>query len=87
MNNIYIETQGIKGGETQSKNVRYVLVELRHERDCITIDDFEGRGDTYRQRELQLIEIIQNGKVLFSGDKYELFEILDAKLKWKQKYE
>jgi len=74
--NILVQTQGVKGGNTKTSNVGYVLVELRHEQDRITIDDFEGQGTTYKRRELQKIEIIENGKVLFSGDKYELFTIL-----------
>ena len=74
--NITITTQGVKGGNTKTNKVGYALIELRHDQDRITIDDFEGQGDSYRQRELQRIEIIQNGKVLFSGSKYELFDIL-----------
>lgn len=79
MKNIWIETQGVKGGKTQTKEVGFVIACLRHEQDRITIDDFEGFGDNYKQRELQLIEIIENGKVLFSGSKYELFDILKGK--------
>jgi hypothetical protein len=79
MKNIWIETQGVKGGKTQSKEVGFLIACLRHEEDRITIDDFEGYGETYKQRELQHIEIIKNGKVLFSGDKYELFNILENK--------
>jgi len=78
MKNINITTQGVKGKETKSQNVGYLLCCLRHEQDRIIIDDFEGTGKDYRQRELQKIEIIQNGKVLFSGDKYELFEKLKS---------
>lgn len=71
-----ITTQGVKGGNTKTHKVGYILAELRHDQDRITIDDFEGSGNTYKQRELSRIEIIQNGKVLFSGNKYELFDIL-----------
>lgn len=74
--NIQIETQGVKGGNTKTQKVGYLMVCLRHDQDRITIDDFEGQGNTYKQRELQKIEVIQNGKVLFSGSKYDLFEIL-----------
>lgn len=74
--NILVQTQGVKGGDTKTSNVGYILVELRHEQDRITIDDFEGYGLTYKQRESQKIEIIENGNVLFSGDKHELFKIL-----------
>lgn len=76
MDNIHIETQGIKGGNTKTSNVGYTIAYLKHSEDMITIDDFEGFGNDYVQRELQLIEIIQNGETLFSGDKYELFDIL-----------
>jgi len=78
MENINITTQGVKGQTTKSQNVGYLLACLRHEQDRIIIDDFEGTGKEYKQRELQKIEIIQNGKVLFSGDKYELFEKLKS---------
>lgn len=74
--NITITTQGVKGRNTKTIVVGYALLELRHDQDRIIVDDFEGLGDNYKQRELQKIEIIQNGEVLFSGDKYELFEIL-----------
>jgi hypothetical protein len=78
MANIILETQGIKGGNAKTQNVGYLLACLRNNQDRIIIDDFEGFGDTYKQREMQLIEIIHNGNVLFSGDKYELYEILKA---------
>lgn len=78
MENILIETQGIKGGQAKSQIVGYVLACLRHSQDRIIIDDYQGQGDSYKQRELQLIEIIENGKILFSGDKYELFEKLKS---------
>ncbi len=78
MKNISVHTQGVKGRNSQTKNVGYASVALRHEQDRITIDDFEGAGESYKQRELQLIEIYQNGVILFHGDKYELFEILRA---------
>ena len=84
MKNISITTQGVKGGETKTQNVGYLLTCLRHEADRIIVDDYEGTGENYKQRELQNIEIIQNGIVLFSGDKYELFEVLKAHNKTKK---
>lgn len=77
MENIGITTQGIKGRQTKTQKVGYALIELRHNHDRITIDDFEGQGSNYKQREEQKIEIIKNGETLFSGSKYELFEILE----------
>ena len=80
MENISLETQGVKGGKTTKTNsLGSVQTFLRHEQDFIFIDDFEGYGDKYKQRELTKITIVQNGDVLFSGDKYQLFEILKAK--------
>jgi hypothetical protein len=77
MNHIKITTQGTRGGNTKCNNAGYALIQLRHEQDRITIDDFEGTGETYKQREQQLIEIVHNGKILFSGTKWELFYILE----------
>ena len=76
MENLTITTQGIKGGNTQTLNKGYALIELRHTQDRIIIDDFEGQGDSYKKRELSIITIIQNGNVLFKGNKFELFEKL-----------
>ena len=76
MENIHLETQDVKGGNTKTQKVGYLVACLRHEQDMIVVDDFEGKGSSYKQRELQQIEIIENGKILFSGNKYELFEIL-----------
>lgn len=76
MKNIWIETQGVRGGNTKTQNVGYAILCLRHDQDRITVDDFEGSGDSYKQREQQRIEVIENGKVLFSGSKQELFDIL-----------
>ena len=77
MDNISLETQGIKGGKTNKTTpLGSIQSFLRHESDFIFIDDFEGYGNSYKQRELTKITIVQNGNVLFSGDKYELFELL-----------
>lgn len=79
MNNIFIETRGVKGEEIENKTVGYVVVELRNCQGTIIVDDFIGCGNTYKQREHQLIEIMENGTVLFSGNKEELFKILKRK--------
>jgi len=71
-----INTQSIKGGNSKTTEVGYILISLRHNQDRISIDDFTGHGDSYKQREQQEIMIIENGNMLFSGTKYELFEIL-----------
>ena len=77
MSSISVKTQGVKGGSIQYKEkIGYVTTFLRHSEDFIAVDDFEGHGNSYKKRELTEIRIVQNGVVLFSGTKYELFEIL-----------
>jgi hypothetical protein len=75
MKNLFLETRGIKGGnpKTTEKNGS-VLAVFGNQR--IYIDNFEGRGDSYKQRETLLIEITEEGKLLFSGT----FEELKSKL-------
>lgn len=78
MSNISLKTTGVRGTTPQYKEkIGRVVTFLKHDQDYITIDDFEGFGDTYKQRELTNIEVYNNGKLLFSGDKYELFNILE----------
>lgn len=72
MEGFSITTQGVKGGKTKTIKVGYALLELRHDQDRIVIDE----GNTYHRRELQEITIIENGKTLFQGDKYDLFKLL-----------
>ncbi len=77
MSNLSLKTQGIRGGAPQYKEkVGSITTFLRHSEDRIVIDDFSGSGNTYKKREQSLIEIYDNGKLLFTGTKQELFEIL-----------
>lgn len=73
MKDLRIETQGVKGGNTRvvEKN-GYVMVNCEEHR--ITFDNFKGRGETYKQRENPLVEIIENGVVKFSGNLSELID-------------
>jgi hypothetical protein len=76
MEYINLETKGVKGGKTKVQQVGYLIACLRHRLDMIVIDDYISDGKNYIPREQQLIEVIENGKVLFSGTKHELFEKL-----------
>jgi hypothetical protein len=77
MVNLSIKTQNKKGNEPQSKeNLGLVVTFLRHSDDFIVIDDFEGAGDNYKQKELTEIRVYENGEILFQGDKYEFFNQL-----------
>lgn len=77
MKNLAVKTQNKKGGVMQYKeNLGYVTSFIRHSEDYIVIDDFEGAGETYKQRELTEIRVYQNGTLIFEGNKYDFFEQL-----------
>ncbi len=67
MNGLEIRTIEAKNNEIKYKqNLSNVITFLRHEEDKIIVKNNESVN----------IEIYQNGKLLFIGDKYELFAIL-----------
>lgn len=72
MNDLKIHTQGVKGGNTQVRKSGYMLACFEDETQRISIDNFEGSGKTYKQRETPLIEIVDNGTTIFSGTFAEL---------------
>jgi len=79
MKYLAIQTENPKGEEPKYKeNFGCVVTFINHESDFIKVDNFEGKGESFTKRELSEITIVQNGKVLFSGDKYQLFEKLKS---------
>lgn len=77
MKYLEIETENAKGNEPKFKeNLGKVTTFLGHHEDKITVDFFQGAGDSYKQREIAEIQIFHNGTLLFKGDKYELQEQL-----------
>jgi hypothetical protein len=50
-----------------TQNLDSVTTFLRHDEDKIIVEDAE----------VVIIQVIHNGKVIFNGDKYELFKILE----------
>ena len=69
MENLQVKTGSAKYGQPQFKsNLRTVTTFLRHEEDIITV--ISGKESVN-------IEIYKNGTLLFAGDKYELFDILE----------
>lgn len=73
--NLYLEVQGIKGGNTKTtEKTGFVLVGC--EEHNIQFDNFKGKGDTYKQRENPLITIVANGETKFTGNFCELIERL-----------
>ena len=77
MKNLAVKTQNKKGNAPQYKeNLGFVTTFIRHSEDYIVVDDFEGVGENYKQRELTEIRVYENGVLIFSGSKYKLFEQL-----------
>ena len=77
MKNLAVKTQSKKGNAPQYKeNLGYITTFLRHSEDYIIVDDFEGAGENYKQRELTDIRVYQNGTLIFDGNKYDFFEQL-----------
>ena len=78
MENLHLETQGVKGGNTKNhKNIGYIWSKFSN---CIiSIDNFQGRGDYFKQRKEPLIYICEigiNNKTIFEGTFKELKEKL-----------
>ena len=77
MKNLAVKTQNKKGKTAQYKeNLGFVTTFIRHSEDYIIVDDFEGAGETYKQRELTEIRVYHNGTLIFEGNKYDFFEQL-----------
>ena len=77
MKNLAVKTQNKKGNTPQYKeNLGFIATFLRHDEDIIIVDDFQGVGENYKQRELTEIRVYQNGKLIFEGDKYDFFNQL-----------
>lgn len=80
MAKLSLKTQGVKGGSPKFiEKMGSVTTFLSHSEDRIEIDAYEWFRNSYHERELLVIEVYENGKLLFSGSKYELFEILKGK--------
>jgi len=77
MNNLSIKTQNKRGNKFIYKiSLGLVTTFLRNSEDYICVDDFKGHGETYKQREIPLIEIFENGNLIFTGNKHEFFKQL-----------
>lgn len=77
MKNISAKIQNKKGNEPKyEENLGFISTFLRHDEDIIIVDDFQGLGENYRQRELTEIRVYQNGELIFEGNKYDFFEQL-----------
>ena len=78
---LIVRTQNKKGNEPQLKhNVGRVDI-LIDDDVCnnISIDSFEGQGDSYKQREFSEIVICANGFEEFRGTLKELITLLNKK--------
>jgi hypothetical protein len=70
-NSIYLETQGIKGGNTKTQKVGYVFIQPS-ENLAISVDAFEGAGHNYKPRKEKLIIISTETENIFEGTIDEL---------------
>lgn len=73
--NITITTTGVRGGESQTKTTGKVEVTDHEEEFHVSVDAYEGRGNSYKEREE--IEVhIQIGNEVFRGTVKELKKLL-----------
>ena len=68
MKKLEIKTRKQNREPRYTQNLDSVTTFLRHDEDKIIVEDAE----------VVIVQIIHNGKVLFNGDKYELFEKLKS---------
>ena len=73
--NLNIKFQGVKGG-----NIQYLenkgKASIFFDSNSITVDAFEGKGDTYKKRDELLIKIIIDGEFEFIGTSAQLKKML-----------
>jgi hypothetical protein len=75
MAKVDIKTRGVRGGEFSAiKETAHVVVFVDGA-DYISVDSFEGQGNSYKKRNKSQIEI-QIGDAYFKGTAEELYEIL-----------
>lgn len=77
MKKLAIKTQNRRGNEPKYKeNLGFASIFL-HSNNWISIDLFEGFGDSYRERKIEEVTITDNGKTVFKGSFKELIKILN----------
>lgn len=80
MKHLSVTTQNKSGNSPIHKeNIGYAVIAIGQLDDFISVDDFEGAGLTYKQREEPQVRIVQNGVELFVGTQHELFNLLSNK--------
>jgi hypothetical protein len=67
---INLKMQGVKGGDPQwQANKGYIATHIEgKENGSISIDAFEGQGETYKRREIPLITIFHGGKLVYEDN-------------------
>lgn len=72
-------TQGVKGGNYKTKKTGFVCVKVNDQyTPLLDIDNFEGSGNTFKQRDEPLIRIygVDNSTIIFTGTHEQLVEKL-----------
>lgn len=70
MKKLVIETQGVQGKNKQTNTIGFV--QIMCENDMLIVDNFQGAGPTYKQREEPVITLSKDGKDYFHGTFKEL---------------
>lgn len=78
MKKLAVKTQNKKGNEPKYKeNFGFSSIFLSTE-NWISIDLYEGFGDSYKPRETEEVTISDNGNIVFKGNFSELIKILKS---------
>ncbi len=77
MSKIKVKTIGIRGHEPkiQEQGMATVFID-GDDSDHIAFDAFTGFGDSYKRREETLINVVSDGKIIYSGTFGVLVEII-----------
>lgn len=79
MKTLMLTEQGVRGGNYKTKKTGFVCVKVNDQyTPLLEIDNFEGGGDTFKQREEPLIKIYGDliGTIIFEGTHEQLVEKL-----------
>lgn len=78
MSELEVITQGIRGGLVISKRQGKVVATTKHNQKSVRIevDNYEGAGDTYKQREIAQVSVQSNGRE-WKGSVEELLKVLN----------
>lgn len=77
MKDLLITTVGIKGGAVKQQRMGFISAWSGNEK-IMSVDNYVGFGDTYKQRETAIICIFNNGDCIFEGTHEQLLNKLKS---------